>query len=1043
MYLSRHVIVIFFVVCLDLIVCPLSSQQPDFRLTKLDLEINGYIEDFTVDTLGRLWIASINGLYRYDGNELTLYQHDPKDTTSIDQNYISDLYRDPFGTIWISTFGTGVVFFDLAKERFIKISMNESSNNDSRACKSLLMSSSGDLITSSYHGINVVDTAHLDYKTHIHADGAAAPNFIDRMSMINDSVIIVFPRDLHPYIFNTTTSQFQELTNFDPFLNELLSSESQVAISQQGEIWIANCHEVIVIKHGAIQRRLSLNSKLRKSENLCINQILLTKKENEVWFSTDENLFYLDNHQINSLQELTTSNFEFPETIGILHEDDDGSIWFSSFNEIFRIEKNPTPFYNISIPGLADQDIDAIYEFDQNSLLISGWNGLYSYDLSLDQFTPLFMPRQIREETKMKMAQNFLIQDARLLVPMRDYGLMEFNYTSSSGTWNYKSTLDQSNSPLTSNALMYLYEDFQNGLWIGNFRTGIDIVDVQGRFHRFTSQPDDTLSLSSNAISVITHDDSNRIWVATYGGGLNLYIPGSSDFYNGHFKKITSSNSNLSHDVLPYIHYGSDKNLWIATYSGGLNTMNPDNFEISTITTSDGLASNLIYSITEDKNNNLWIATDRGISKIKTSDMSIINYDRSDGLVTDHMNFYANAVLSDGHIILGTSEGLIKFHPDQLTGQKEESNLINTNFYINHQLIRPGEESILNKAIAYTDQLLLTHKESDFGFEFAVIDIKNPENFQYAYQLDGHDDEWIFLGNRNFVNFTNLRPGNYEWWVKAGRNTRELNLLSNPIRIIILPPWWKTWWAYLLYTVVLIASVAIIYRDQKNRWKLQSAMAIKEEKLNTLQKEQEATVLRTMLETTESERQRIAQDLHDSMGGLMSRIKSNVHYITTKVKSGDSEILNTLDLIDTASNEIRRISHDMMPSVLVKYGLKDAIKNALVVLEQSQIQTELETIDVQNDLDSTLSLTLYRIIQESINNVLKHAQAKNVMIQLIQHNECINLIIEDDGLGMVSAASNGIGLESIKSRVQYLNGDLDIYSEQNKGTTISISVPIK
>ncbi len=253
--------------------------------------------------------------------------------------------------------------------------------------------------------------------------------------------------------------------------------------------------------------------------------------------------------------------------------------------------------------------------------------------------------------------------------------------------------------------------------------------------------------------------------------------------------------------------------------------------------------------------------------------------------------------------------------------------------------------------------------------------------------------------------------------------------------------------SFLLATLALLIFFGLRSRIRLTKKIAQQSADIQDQKIKQLEQEKHLMAYNSMLEGQEKERIRIAKDLHDSLGGLLTTVKAHFNALKPKdLKPKSNEIYSkTNKLIDDASVEIRRISHNMVPKALTISGLKGAMEDLVENLEAHGIQSNLEMVNIEEEIPQSKALVIYRTIQEISNNIIKHAEAKNVLVQLIKNQGQLSIFIEDDGKGFVvneALEKGGMGLQNIESRVQFLRGKIDWDSIPGEGTTVSITVPL-
>ena len=248
-----------------------------------------------------------------------------------------------------------------------------------------------------------------------------------------------------------------------------------------------------------------------------------------------------------------------------------------------------------------------------------------------------------------------------------------------------------------------------------------------------------------------------------------------------------------------------------------------------------------------------------------------------------------------------------------------------------------------------------------------------------------------------------------------------------------------------LAVVLCIGLLAIWQRMRGNRRLAEQRAVIQRQRIAALETENKLIAMDAMIAGQEQERKRVAKDLHDGLGGLLSSVRIRFEALIRGSQKDVGQVTDVTSLLEDASDEVRRIAHDMMPKALSTGGLHDAVEDLGNTLQQAHgIDASVVVIDLPEDMDERLEITLYRILQESVANIVKHAEATQVIIQLSGHGDHIMLDVEDNGKGFdLSGSSDGLGLKSLRSRVDYLQGQIDIDTAPGEGTSISISVPVR
>ena len=570
-----------------------------------------------------------------------------------------------------------------------------------------------------------------------------------------------------------------------------------------------------------------------------------------------------------------------------------------------------------------------------------------------------------------------------------------------------------------------IYEDREKVLWFGTNGGGL-IKYEKGRngFKRYSTES--MSGLSNDHILSICEDSEGYLWVGTYGGGLNKFDKTKEMF--SHYKHSLEDSSSLSDNVITKLYCDSRGVLWVGTYFGGLNKFNKGTNSFTHYTDEEGLPSNLICDIIEDNKGIFWISTIRGITKFNPSTGSISNYDQSSGTLEEY-NPGAGFKTKGGLVYFGSIDGVTYFHPDSIRENNHIPNIVITSFK------KLNKQIDFNKNIAYIDTITLSYKEIYFSVEFASLDYTEPEKNQFAYMLEGFDKDWVYAGNRNIANYTNIDPGEYIFKVKGSNNDGVWNENGASVMIVITPPFWETWWFDTVFIIAFLSIGPIIYYRRVSSLKRE--------------KKQNEEFAEKLIHSQEEERKRIASELHDSLGQDLLIIK-NLALLALQKNEKEFTVKQLQEISSTSSStieEVRQIAYNLHPYQLDRLGLTKAIKSIIlqiVSLTKIKFEDNIENID---DLFSKeQEINVYRIIQECINNIIKHSNASEAELQIIKDEELI-IKVSDNGKGFnirkAELNSKGFGIKNLYKRVNILNGEINVTSTLGNGTKIWIKVPVE
>ena len=332
------------------------------------------------------------------------------------------------------------------------------------------------------------------------------------------------------------------------------------------------------------------------------------------------------------------------------------------------------------------------------------------------------------------------------------------------------------------------------------------------KFTHYFYEPGNPAGISDYTALAILADSHGNIWVGTNSIAFNKFDKKTGRFT--HFKNNPLDTNSISSNIVNDLFEDSKGNLWIGTSGGGVCRYNHKNNTFFTPGRNTQLPWNSVFSIREDNNGNIWLGTNKGLSCYLTTQDEFVTYEEQDGLQS---NFFATAGMrdngsgfkgKDGTMYFGGFNGLNYFDPEQIHPNSYIPPVVITRFKIFDKL-QPGKSQ--------DSVITLNYNQNFFSFEFAALNYTNSSKNKYAYQLVGFDPDWIQSGSRNYASYTNLGPGEYVFKVKGSNNDGIWNEKGISVKLIILPPWWRTWLAYAIYGLILITGIWAVDRYQKRR----------------------------------------------------------------------------------------------------------------------------------------------------------------------------------------------------------------------------------
>jgi signal transduction histidine kinase/ligand-binding sensor domain-containing protein len=783
------------------------------------------------DSKGFMWFGTDYGLNMFDGYEFKIFSSNSNDSTSILSNAVFKVLEDSKGRLWIATdYSISIYNRDLMSFKNIPLIKEDEKIPFQNYVWDIIEGMHGEIFIVNTTDIFIYDTLKHGFVRYI--------NDIEEYKAFKKDGIRTFLKDRNNRIWIGSISF--GLFAYDLGENKLIASPASKGIIEikdqitsiienvNGDIWIGTNNGIYVVKSDLTEvNTLKAN---KNTNSLSSNKIfrIYSHCKKRIWIGTDGGGLNLYNNENSTFTRFVSNEFNSHDInnnfIYSIFEGNQGILWIGTYHggvNYAQLDKSKQFILYENEPG------------NPNSLI---YNAVAA----------------IRKD-----------KEGNLWIGTDGGGLDYYNINAN----KYKHfTYNQENpNSISGNSILTIAEDKNGNIWIGGYLLGINLIDKNtGRITRYKHDPFNSNSLSADDVRDIYIDKESNLWIATNGGGLDKLNLTSNTFI--HYGK-GGENSLISNWCLK-IFEDSFGNLWIGTYGGisifdiknnvfhnyfkgnitgsisnnwiysfaedglkniwvgtaaGLNYYNRNTNSFTTISKSEGLPNEVINGILIDTKNNLWISTNKGISKYNPVDRTIKNFDVFDGLQGNQFIHGSYFMDNTGKMYFGGLNGFNFFHPDSIEENKFIPPVFITNLLLSYKELEINKDgSPLTKSITETDKIVLTYKQSVITFRYTALNYLNSEKNQYAYQLEGIEKDWNYVGSRREATFTNLDPGKYTFKVKASNNDGVWNEEGTSIRIIILPPFWKTIWFKLiiLFTIgFLLISVYLIRVKQLNNQK--------------------------------------------------------------------------------------------------------------------------------------------------------------------------------------------------------------------------------
>lgn len=783
----------------------MKAQTGKFYSTDKELS-NSLINAVYQDRKGFIWIATENGLNKFDGTRFSIYRHNATDSTSLKNNYVRTLFEDSRGNFWIGCIN-GLQRYDRATDNFHELFISRKDGRKNPHITSIIERRNGDLwIATSGQGAISLKKNSNPASFHIETE------LTDR---IGSNYLNVIFEDSRQNLWIATEEK--GLYRYSPESKELKSYKAPYHIA--GDDVSAICEDA----HGQIFVGTLTKGLFRLSSrqegnfepvlyqnrmNLNIRTLIIDTRGKLIIGTDGEGVKeYQPQQDIIVDSEINAGPFDFSKSkVHSLIEDKDHNLWLGIFQKGLILVpgiSNKFDYYgykSIHNNTIGSSCVMAIHTDEQATIWIGTDNdGLYAIN---DQGKQLrHYTHQAGNPQSVPGTILCLYEDSNQELWLGSYfdGLARMN--KQTGTCQDATSLLQGNLNAGKPKVSCIIEDKNKNLWVGTYGSGLYKINLPTQhvtYYESTRNENDDWSINrlpNDWISYLLEDKEGMIWIGTYKG-LAVLNPQTDNFIN--YKK---QNNLLPGYVVYSLLESSNGEIWAGT-SEGLVCLNKDRLTPVLFTTADGLPSDIICGLAEDEKKNIWISTHQGISKLNPPEKKFINYYAGDGLQGNE--FTRTAVFKDkrGKIFFGGTNGVTAFYPQDITEIKKEMNVLITGFHVANRLVKKGDKSgnnvITDTAVMDTEQFTLAYNENTFSIDFSVLEFSNPDRISYQYKIKELGDEWISTQpGTNRVTYSSLKPGKYTFSVQA----RDHNNFSNirTVTIAITPPWYQTWWAKVIW----------------------------------------------------------------------------------------------------------------------------------------------------------------------------------------------------------------------------------------------------
>lgn len=944
------------------------------------------------DKDGFMWFGTKDGLNRFDGYQFKTYRHDADVPGSLGNDLVYVLHYDQDNRLWVGT-NRGIYLYMPETEKFMVMKGTEGLRiNDIKTDRN------GNLWFISIKRTYILDVASKKIRQLKNLDFDATS-----VSVMQDGSVWITTMQGTLEAYNVVSRKFRSyyvMSRLNPTENSWVSCALDIGNNQ---ILIGTVNQGI--KHfnrgtGQVKNLITFNP---DRTSIYVRQMIAVSK-NEQWIGTESGIYIIRDGAITQLKKDFANQYAISDNaIYTLFKDRENGIWAGSYFGGINYFSSEYSIFTKYFPQ-------------------KGLNSISGSD--------------VREITKDKAGN--------IWIGTEDAGLNQFNIKTGKFL-NFQP--DGKPGSLSYSNIHGLLVD-QNRLWIGTFEHGLDIMDLKSHriikhyipgkgnalgngfilsfcktrggdillativgLYRYDRKKDDFFlieGLPFVSYTVITEDSAGRIWAGTFNHGVMVFDLNKKGYTQ--YQNKTNLNTSLSHNAVNGIFEDSGKKIWISTDGGGLNEFSENDQKFRRLTVKDGLPSNFIFKIVEDQDKKLWITSSRGLIHFDPLKRTIRVYSSSNGLLTDQFNYNSGFKDDNGRIYFGSLKGLISFDPRDFKRNKSEPSLKITGLQINNQETGVSHDSVLKKSILETDRIVLNDAQSSFSFDFAAISFLSPEMTQYAYRMKGISDEWNYLKTNRKVYFTKLTPGEYTFEIKALVNGNVSWTVNNPkIKITVEPPYYKSTFAFFLYSITLFLIALYLFRSYHKRMENRNRA-----RMERFENKKEKEIYQAKIEFFTNIAHEIRTPLtliKGPMGDLLKQ-SSTVPHLEKKLKimerNTDRLLKLTNQLLDFRKTEVNGFSLSF-----VKADISELLKEIFLIFQpiaetralQYQLLLPEKGIEAYIDTEA-----FYKILSNLIDNAIKYSESR-IEIDL-------RISVNDDAFFEISVTNDGVTIpEEIHQKI--------------------------
>ena len=1032
------------------------------------LEVSDGLSNNSVNTIckdrdGFMWFGTTTGLNRYDGYTFKIYQHAENDPGSLPDNYITDIAEMPDGRFWVNT-GRGYVLFDKEQDCFITDVTGFMKNLESGGVpEQVFVDREGNTC------LSVAGEGCYRYKEggkrlfFSYVEHSLPEHGVTQIAECSDGLLLIYNTGLLVCLDRATLAIKWKSDEIKKYIPAGKTIEFSLFVDRDNCIWAYSLMGIWAYDCGTKSWRTDLTAIWSSRPDIIIHAVA-QDIEGRIWVGKDYDgidVLEKETGKVTSLVAHDDNGRSLPHnTIYDLYADRDGIMWVGTYKKGVSYYSESIFKFNMYEWG----DITCIEQADENRLWLgTNDHGILLWNRSTGKAEPFW--RDAEGQLPNPVVSMLKSKDGKLWVGTFNGGLYCMD---GSRVRSYK---EGTGNALASNNVWALVEDDKGRIWIASLGGGLQCLEpLSGTFETYTSN---NSALLENNVTSLCWVDNNTLFFGTANQGV-----GMMDMHTREIKKIQgqSGNVKLSNDAVNHVYKDSRGLVWIATREG-LNVYDTRRHVFLDLSPVAEAKGNFIAAITEDQERNMWVSTSRKVIRVTVASdgkgsylFDSRAYNSEDGLQNCDFNQRSIKTLHNGIIAIGGLYGVNVFAPDHIRYNKMLPNVMFTGLSLFDEAVKVGQSYggrvLIEKELNDVENVEFDYKQNIFSVSFASDNYNLPEKTQYMYKLEGFNNDWLTLpvGVHN-VTFTNLAPGKYVLRVKAINSDGYVGIKEATLGIVVNPPFWMSWWAYLLYAVGLVVVLFLaryrMLKREREKFHLQQIE-------NEVAKNEEINNMKFRFFTNVSHELRTPLTLIISpLEGMLKETTDELQSTRLQLMYRNAQRLLHLvnQLLDFRKGEMSTHQLSLSEGDIISY-VHSVCNSFLLMADKKHIQfsffSGIDTFSMAFDADK-----VGKIVMNLLSNAFKFTPEGGRVTVMIEHvagtPDILEIKIADTGIGISDVdkehiferfyqadhkgveetTGNGIGLSLVRDFVTLHEGEVKVFDNIGMGSVFVIQFPVK